>query len=261
MEENVQFETTDIRKSKVKKGRFGMNWKSILTALVIVAIGIMLLTTEGGKEFAGNAFEFLSSGVGNALSGLFSQGFDWGQSMLPEGEQFMISTEMPKDVFYNQKYSVVNTSLSAEGLCDIGVQVGDITVKPSRQCSVEMEDMKGEFEYTAAGTVMFEGEVSSLVINGNTYTSEKAVQTSIELLPDEYMLVGLVQKQIVIPSASGKINRISAAGSVKSTEELDSETVVIGGFVGFIKLENSNINLQGLAVSVEGTGPHSSFSW
>lgn len=265
-EEENQFETTDIKRPAVKRGRFGMNWKSLLTVFVILAIGFMLLTTEGGQKFAGQAADFIKVKVGSFASGLFSGGkwqVPFTQEPLPSGEQFLISYSGTKDSLYGQQFAVYNTSLGAEGICQAMVKIGDVMLKTeAMKCNILTENMRGTFEYTVAGTVKFDGEVSSLEINGNLYTSATDVlKTSFELLPSEFILVGLSQNKITIPSATGTINRITPQGSTKSTEELSSEQLEIGGFVGFIKLENSNIKLQGLAVSVKGTGPHSSFTW
>jgi hypothetical protein len=266
MEEEDQFETTDIKKPAGKRGRFGMNWKSLLTVFVILGIGLMLLFTEGGQKFAGQALDFVKLNVGNFVSGLFAGGkwqVPFTQEQMPSGEQQLISYSGLKDSFYGQQYTVYNASLDSKGLCQARLKIENVMLKTeSLECGISAEDMRGTFEYTIAGTVMFDGEVSNLIVDGSLYNSPTDVlKVSFELLPTEFTLVGLSQNKITIPSATGSINRITQQGSVKSTEELSSEQLEIGGFVGFIKLENSNIKLQGLAVSVKGTGPHSSFMW
>jgi hypothetical protein len=260
--ETTQFETTDIKKPK-SRWRMGMNWKSLLTVFVILGIGMILLTTESGQKFAGEALSSVTSGVGNFVSGLFSGDFDWSFDKMPSGEQFLISLSIAKESFYEQQYKVSNTSLDATGVCQAALNVGDIMLhKESMQCRVVAEDMKGTFEYTIAGTVKFEGYVSSLEVDGSSYTSDGSrLKTSFEMLPSDFILDGLSERKITIASATGSINRLSQEGSIKSTEDLDAEQLEISGFVGFIRLEGSNIKLQGLAVSVHGTGAHSSFSW
>ena len=122
--------------------------------------------------------------------------------------------------------------------------------------------MKGTFEYTLAGTVKFDGSVDSLEIDGNTYTTDSgSLKVSFEALPIEFTLSGVAQRRIKITSAAGSIERLNTDGSVKSTEDLEAEKLEIAGFEGFIRLEGANIKLQGLAVSVQGTGARSSFSW
>lgn len=270
----AEFETTDIKKPKMKRGikwvrgRMGMNLKSLLTAFIIVGIGAVLLTTKSGKVFAGQALDSVKIRVGDFVSGLFSGDFKWelpfGQKeKMPSGEQFLISLLSVKGSFYGQQYSVTNTSLELEGLCGAELSVGDIMLKTeSMECTIAAENMKGAFEYTIAGTVRFDGEVNSLEVDGNEYTStEAALTVSFEALPTGFVLVGLREREVIITSATGSINRMTSAGAIKSTEGLEDEQLKIGGFVGFIRLEESNINMQGLAVSVEGQGPHSSFSW
>lgn len=263
VDENVHFETTEIKAPRMNKGRFGMNWKSILTAVVILAIGAMLLITEGGREFASNAMDFIGSGVGNTISGFFSQAFNWGTSEwdMNSSDAFTINATFPKEIMYGQQFSVKNTSLDAKGYCENAVTVSGLKIRTeSGECAMYMDGMEGEFEYTEAGMIKFDGTVTELKLNGNVYDFESG-EISFEMVPEAYKLSDLSQKEMIIPSTIGTINRISQTGDVKSTEGLDSETLIIDGFVGFINLEESNINLQGLTVSVEGTGPYSSFSW
>ncbi len=248
-----------------------MNWKSLLLALVIVGIGIMLFSTDAGREFAGRAANFVSVGVGDAVSGFFSRAFNWqlpsGQTEIQSGEQFLISISIPKESFYSHQYSVSNTSLNMEGICESGIEVGDIITRTeSMECTIAAEHMEGEFEYTVAGVVRFDGDVSSLEVNGNSYTSGESsssgrLKTSFRVLPTGFTLTGLSQKEITISSSTGSIEILTPEGSLKSTIELAGEELEIDGFVGFIKLEDSNIKLQGLVVSLRGTGAHSSFSW
>lgn len=265
----TRFETTDIKKPRLGRGRLRMNWKSLLTIFVILGIGALLLTTESGAKFAGQTLDFAKVKVGNFISGFFSGSFSWGLPFsssswkIPSGEQFLIILSVEKGSFYGQQYSVPNTSLSMRAVCDTGIKVNDVMLKTQFiACSIYAEDMKGVFEYTESGTVKFEGEVSSIMVDGSTYTSDSGIlKASFELLPFEFELSDLLQRKITIASATGSIQRLNPDGSVKSTEGLDAESLEISGFVGFIKLEGSNIRLQGSAVSVRGAGAHSSFSW
>lgn len=265
----TRFETTDIKKPRLGRGRLRMNLKSLLTIFVILGIGALLLTTESGAKFAGQTLDFAKVKVGNFISGLFSGSFSWGVPFsssswkIPSGEQFLIILSVEKGSFYGQQYSVPNTSLSMRAVCDTGIKINDVMLKTqSVECSIYAEDMKGVFEYTASGTVKFEGEVSSIMVDGSTYTSDSSrLKTSFELLPFEFELSDLLQRKITIASATGSIQRLNPDGSTKSTEGLDAESLEISGFVGFIKLDGPNIGLHGSAVSVQGTGAHSSFSW
>lgn len=265
-EEAPQFETTDIKKSK---RRFGMNWKALVTVFVIIGIGAMLMTTDGGKKFIGQTFDFVRIGVGNFgsfISGFFSgSGFQLpiGPEQMPSGNPFLMSLVTAKESFYGQSYAVYNTSFEAKSLCEYGIRIDDIHVRTeAKECVIEAEEMRGAFEYTTAGTVKFDGEVSRLEIDNNVYTSTgKAIKLSFEVIPKDFVLVGLTQSKVTIASATGRISRLSPQGSIKSTEELYAEKLEISGFVGFIKLEEPNIKLQGTAVSVKGTGASSSFSW
>ena len=269
-EEGVtKFETTDIKNPRLGRGRLKMNWKSLLTVFVILSIGALLLTTESGTGVIGQMLDFTKVKAGNFVSGFFSGSFSEGVPFssnnwkIPSGEQFMIKLSIDKGSIYGQQYSVPNTSLSMRAVCDTGIKVDDVMLKPqSIQCSIYAEDMKGVFEYTATGTVRFEGEVSSIMVDGSTYTSDRSMlKAGFQVLPFEFELSDLPQRKITIASATGSIERLNPDGSTKSTEGLDAESLEISGFVGFIKLEGPNIRLQGSAVSVQGTGAHSSFSW
>jgi len=241
--------------------------KLLFTAFVIVAIGALLLTTKSGQKFTGQALDSVKIKVGNFVSGLFSGTFKWelpfGGGRMPSGEQFPIVLSVAKDSFYGQAYIVDNTSLNMEGICSAQIKVGDTMLRTeSKQCAIVAEQMKGTFEYSIAGIVSFDGDVGNMVVDGHTYTSSGSrLKTSFEVLPINFILAGVSERKITIPAATGSIGRLNPDGSIKSTEELASEELEISGFVGFIRLEESNINMQGMAVSVQGTGPHSSFSW
>lgn len=264
---NPRFETVKIKKPHVKR-RFGMNWKALLTAFVIVAIGVLMLSTNAGQRFAGQALELFKVSIGNFASGLVSGG-NWqlpfgifGGNQMPTGTQFMVVVDIPKEAFNGQKYTVANTTSDLEGLCDSGIKVGELTLKTeSMECSIALDEMKGEFEYTTVGTLKFSGDVSKISVNGNSYSSASRIKTSFEAIPSGFVLVGLVQPKVVIQSATGSLEIRTREGLLKSSTELTGEKLEIGGFIGFIKLEESNIKLQGLAVSVKGIGEHNSFSW
>jgi hypothetical protein len=265
----TRLETTDIKKPRLGRGRLRMNWKSLLTIFVILSIGTLLLTTESGAEFAGQTLDFAKVKVGNFISGLFSGSFSWSVPFsssswkIPSGEQFLIILSVEKGALYGQQYSVPNTSLSMRAVCDTGIKLNDVMIKPQYiECSIYAEEMKGVFEYTESGTVKFEGEVGSIMVDGSIYTSDSSrLKASFEVMPIEFELSDLLQRKITIDLATGSIERLNPDGSTKSTEGLDAESLEINGFMGLIKLDGSNIRLQGSAVSVQGIGAHSSFSW
>ena len=128
---------------------------------------------------------------------------------------------------------------------------------------MEAPAVDGLFEYTATGNVRFTGEADELMLDGTKYTAVdgKAQQIAFEVAPLSFTLDRIAQPLLTLQATEGTLKRLTADGAVKSSEELTGEKLEIGGFIGFLKLDNSNILLQGSAVFAKGTGEHSSFIW
>jgi len=262
----IKMDPREMGKDLKEKVRGKMNWKVLLAVFVIIAIGVLLMQTEGGRTYFGQALDALKVKVGNFFSSAFNAKNIFGQQM-PSGEAFQISLNVDKKAFLGQTYDVSNSSIHVSGVCIDSVKIGNILLrKESSDCEIEMQTAEGTLEYTESGTVKFSGTTPELVADKSRFTNpadatEKAMKVSFEVLPKNFILAGLVQPKISLISVDGTLERLSSDGSIKSHEELKSENLEIGGFVGYLKLENSNINLQGSAVSVKGTGAHSSFTW
>ncbi|MFH1623169.1 MAG: hypothetical protein ABIA12_01465 [Candidatus Aenigmatarchaeota archaeon] len=243
-----------------------MNLKAVFAVVVVIGIGFMLMQTEPGREYFGWSFEFLKARIGGFVSGAFTYGGIFGQKM-PEGATFRMSLTAARQGFFSQNYTVSNASLSVSGVCASAVRISTTSLhKESLECKIESPAVYGLFEYTTEGNVRFTGEAEEITVDGTKYTladgtSEKPMKVSFEVAPLGFVLDRIAQPLISLQSVEGSIRRLAADGTAKSTEELNRERLDIGGFMGFLKLDNSNIILQGSAVFVKGAGDHSSFVW
>jgi hypothetical protein len=240
-----------------------MNLKAVLAVVIIIAIGAMLTQTDSGKEYFGLSLEFLKARVGSFMAGAFTYGGIFGQKM-PEGLTFQMSLTASRQSFFGQNYTVSNTSLAVSGVCASDVRIGSTLLqKETAECAMEAPAVDGLFEYTATGNVRFTGEAGELTLDGTKYTAVdgKAQQIAFEVAPLSFTVDKIALPLLTLQATEGTLKRLTADGAVKSSEELTGEKLEIGGFMGFLKLDNSNILLQGSAVFAKGTGEHSSFIW
>lgn len=240
-----------------------MNVKAILAVVIVIGIGFLLLQTDSGRQYFGSGLDFFRTRVGNFVAGAFTYGGIFGQKM-PEGLTFQISLAAPRQAFFGQNYTVTNASLSVSGVCTSAVTIGGTSLhKESAECSIELASADGLLEYTADGNVRFTGSAAVVKVDGTDYTASDSsrLQVGFEAAPLTFTLDRMAQPLLTLPAATGTIKRLATDGTAKSSETLDGERLEIAGFVGFLKLENSNILLQGSAVAAKGTGDHSSFVW
>jgi hypothetical protein len=260
-----EYETTDVRTGG--KGRFklggGMNWKILLAIVAIAGIGLLLMQTDSGRGYLGQASDFFGSWVGNFVSGL-------GNGNPPSGKPFTIDLSAEKQSFFGQKYDLGNASLRVEGTCRSPISVGNIALRSEGgSCVADLGGAKGTFEYDQDGTVLFIGETDELTVNGDRMTSAveqgKAttkVKVALEIAAGKFTLGDLSQDKITLSSVTGSIDRLSSDGTTaKSHEEMASETLEISHFTGYIKLDDAKIIMHGIAYSVSGSDAHSSFVW
>ena len=66
-----------------------MNWKSMLAVFSVIGIGLILLGSEGGRDFADKSLYSFKVGIGDAVSGAFSSGGMFGPKM-PSGDGFVV---------------------------------------------------------------------------------------------------------------------------------------------------------------------------
>lgn len=240
-----------------------MNMKAVLAVVIVIGIGFLLLQTDSGRKYFGSGIDFFKTSVGNFVSGAFTYGGIFGQKM-PEGLTFQMALATPRQAFFGQNYTVVNASISVSGVCTSAVAIGSMSLhKESAECAIELTSADGLFEYTDDGNVRFTGSAAAVKVDGTDYTSSDSgrMQIGLGVAPMAFTLDRMAQPLLTLPAATGTIKRLASDGTTKSSEALEGERLEIGGFTGFLKLENSNILLQGSAVAAKGTDDHSSFVW
>jgi hypothetical protein len=228
-----------------------VNWKALLAVFVVVAIVGMLYATDRGRNY----LDMLTNRVGS-----FVKNFPLLNLLYQPGNEFQISLTADKESFYGQTYSLDNVSLKVSGICQGAIKVGGIELqKEEKQCSLDLEDLRGQFEYSAGGVVRASGTVSSATFDGYSSTSAAGdLQISVEVIPvGEMTLAGFSQAAIELSSATGTVEQIGSEGAVESWKELKGERLSISSFVGYMSLKDSSISLEGIAGSVRGE----TFSW
>jgi len=247
-------------------GILKMNWKSLLAIFVILCIGMIVLRTDEGKIYFDTSFD----GAKIALGNFASKSFDFGKRM-PKGDPFGISADVNKDAFAGQSYKVENSSIHVSGVCADSVSIDSIVVeKGASDCVIDSPETMGTYEFTESGSLVFTGTLYEITVDGQKYArtpadedaTQKPLRVEFEVVPNSALLTELSVPWIELDVIEGKISRTGSGGTMKSIEELESEELRIGGFEGYLKVENSNIiSLQGTAVSVAGESEHSSFVW
>jgi len=247
-------------------GILKMNWKSLLAIFVILSIGLIVMRTDEGKIY----FDMSFDGARVALGNFAAKSLDFGKRM-PKGDPFGITLDVNKDAFSEQSYKVENSSIHVSGVCIDAVEIDSIVVdKGASDCVIDSPETKGTYEFTESGSLVFTGTLYEITVDGQKYeptpakedTAQKPLRVSFEVVPNSALLTELSVPWIELDVIDGQISRTGSGGTMKSIEELESEQLKIGGFEGYLKVENSNIiSLQGTAVSVAGESEHSSFVW
>ena len=256
-------------------GILKMNWKSLLAIFVILSIGLIVMRTDEGKIYFDMSFDGAKVALGNFAANTFNSGSSGGGGLfgrrMPKGDLFGITLDVNKDAFSEQSYKVGNSSIHVSGVCIDAVEIDSIVVdKGASDCVIDSPETKGTYEFTESGSLVFTGTMYEITVDGQKYAPtpakedamQKPLKVSFEIMPNSALLTELSVPWIELDVIDGKISRTGSGGTMKSIEELESEQLKIGGFEGYLKVENSNIiSLQGTAVSVAGESEHSSFVW
>lgn len=226
-----------------------VRWKALLAVVVIVAIVGLLYTSDTGKDYV----DLLTNTLGNFVANFPLVG------MQPGSEFFMELTTM-KESFFGQSYKVENATLRVSGICQGTMVIGDIVMsREEKDCFIQIENLQGQFEYSAGGVVRADGKANFVTVDGYSYVpAERELSVKVEVIPvEELLLTGLSQRNIALDSVTGGIERRDEEGNIKSTEELKNEKMTIINFVGQLELEEESIILSGLTGAVRGQ----TFSW
>jgi hypothetical protein len=212
-----------------------LNWKATLAVLVIIGIVGLLFATDIG----GGYLDFFRRSVGNFASVLFRT---------TPGETFSIEVLANKQPFYGQSYGVANSTFSARGVYQ-SINIGglDVSINSDKKVDVVVHDFNGKFDYTADGSVLIIGDCSSIVIGDRSYSSSKATEVEINLVPFSFSISGI---------SADKISMQSVTGSVKTSRgqaSMESSKLDITAFKGNISLsEDEKVKIDGIASSIVG---------
>ena len=169
----------------------------------------------------------------------------------PPPQTFPIQLEVDEQTFYSQSLTIFNTSFAAEGVCQQGIKINDITLsKEGAVCKANFNSLSGSFDFTAGGSLIINGEVESMKIDDVSYSSGKPMKIVIQMVPTKFLLSDLSLKSINLPTASGKIAKLRGDGA-SVIGMLDKEPVEISNFIGYLKLEDGKVFLTGEASSVK----------
>ena len=169
----------------------------------------------------------------------------------PASQYFPMQLESNEETFYSQSFTISNTSLSAEGICQRGAKINDISLsRDGVVCKVTMNGLDGSLDFSAGGTMIVSGNVESMKIDDNHFSSGKSMKVYIEMVPTNFLLSDLSLKSINLPAASGKISKLRGDGA-SVIGMLDKNLVEISNFNGYLKLEDGKMFLTGEASSVK----------
>jgi len=206
------------------------HWKLWLSIIFVIGIVGMLFYT--------NALSFVK--LGNFV-----------QTVSPPEQYFPMQLESDEQTFYSKSFSISNTSLSAEGVCQQGAKINDISIsKDGAVCKVNLNGLEGSFDFTAGGSLIINGNVKSMKIDDSSYSSGKPLKVVIQVVPTKFLLSDLSLKSINLPTASGKISKLRGDGA-SVIGMLNKEPVEISNFIGYLKLEDGKIFLTGESSSVK----------
>jgi len=215
-----------------------MRWKVLLAIVLIVVIVGLLLTTKTGMDY----FEFLRNRVGEFFSVMFRK---------PPGELFEVVLTTDREPFFGQSYKLTNSSFSCSGVYQ-SIRFGEhlINLKTLKKVYIELNDIKGTFEYTKEGVVKLSGDSTLIEIDDLTLSSSKPSKVEIEIVPLEFSLTNIVQDKITLFPVTGDIKRI--INDKIDSVSLTNDKLEINNFHGELSLRDENIMLAGSTSSIVG---------
>lgn len=214
-----------------------MRWKALLTIIIVLMIASLMIMTETGRKYT----QFLREKVGAVIS-LVSK---FGQPV-GDGFEFILNTNM--DAFVGQSYEVVNSSLAMSGVYNY-IKIGNqlIELKEGKRVELFVDNMKGNFEITKAGSIKIAVDSNYVEIDDLKFLGQTRIEA--EVIPDEFTLSDLTQNKITLSSVTGSIKRFYDGN--EGQESLDGIKMEINRLSeGQLKLSNDKVTLEGSVVSI-----------
>jgi len=214
-----------------------MHWKALLTAVIVVVVAGLLMTTEIGKNYT----EVLRTKAGDVVS-LITKLWQ------PTGEGFIFVLTTDMESFQGQKYSITNSSVSASGIYNY-IKVGNqvINLKEGKKAVLFVDNLRGTFEITSGGSVVVTGDTNYIEIGEMTISGQTRIEA--EIVPDGFSLTDFAQDKIILSSVTGDIKRFYNGNT--GQESLDGNKIEINGFAGDLVLSSEgDVKLSGSTVSI-----------
>jgi hypothetical protein len=209
------------------------HWKLWLSVVLILGIAGLLLYTQAANKSLG------LSKIGNFIKNTPSEG------------DFFFQLNSDEESFYKQSYKIANSSFVAIGICQNPVKVSDVNVnRDGVQCKIELTEFSGTFDYTQGGAVLVSGKAVVMKIDDSTYSSTGGLKVTFELIPANFTLSDFSADKIVLATANGNVSKIKG-GAISVVGYLNNELLEIDNFDGSLKLEGSQLSLQGMANSIK----------
>lgn len=205
-------------------------WKLWLSLVFIAGIFGMLFYT--------NALNFVK--IGKFI-----------ETVSPPIQYFPIELQADENTFYSHGFTIANTSISAEGICQQKVKINDISIsRDGVVCKVFLNGLDGSLDFSAGGSMIISGNVESIKIDDSSFSSGNSLKVYIEMVPTKFLLSDLSLKSINLPTASGKISKLRGDGA-SVIGMLDKNPLEINNFNGYLKLEDGKMFLMGETSSVK----------
>lgn len=219
----------------------GSNYKLILAILLIVGIiGIIMYA-----KFGQNLIENIKSGRITAVNSP------------PPSEPFGITFSTGSTALYGKSFPVEKSMFTFSGVCS-SVKINSVKIeREEKRCSGSSDSFTGTFQYTPFGSILFTGSSAALTVNSDKYSSSNSVALEFEIIPSEFSVGGLNEKQISIIAPSGKVEKYGKDGSLKGIAYLSQTSLDISNLNGRVELKDGELKITGTATSVKSQD----FSW
>lgn len=207
--------------------------KAGIGIIIVIAIIGLLYGTAIGRKFLG----ILEFGARKIISGLASL------LRFPKKAEnyFLMNLSADKESFYGQEFKVESSSSKIKGIC-LEVKLNDVVVDIT-ECEISFLDGNGSIKYqndTIQGSIA----VSKAMINNLPF---KQATLKFEIVPAEFSINGINEKEISISVKDGKLELFNQDGTSKCVIWLKNKITKIYDFTGSFNLKKGSPYLQGNA--------------